>query len=198
MSPRPRKASDDQIFAALATVMARVPASELTLAQVGAEAGVTASAVVQRFGSKQELLRALNARFANGAREMLGGLRASAASPLGAVRDYAACFAAMVESPATVAHHLGYLQIDLTDAEMFTHLGAAYRDTRATLEQWLAEAVRAGELRADADAAELARAVQTTVNGAILSAPFFRTGDAAAWLRSEVDLVLRPYLARGR
>lgn len=198
MSPRPRKVSDDEIFAALARVMQAVPASELTLAQVGAEAGVTASAVVQRFGSKQQLLRALNARFASGSTDLLTSVRAAATSPLAAIRDYAACFAGMVESRLTVAHHLGYLQIDLTDEEMFAHLRAAYRSARAVLQQWVEEAVASGELRRDVDAAALARVLQTTINGAILMAPFSLEGAPGDWLRAEVDLALRPYLGRPR
>ena len=58
MSPRRRKAEDDEVFAALVRVMLRCGPAELTLAAIAAEAGVTASALVQRFGSKRALLLA--------------------------------------------------------------------------------------------------------------------------------------------
>src|SRR6185436_13902369 len=56
MSPRRRKAEDADVFAALVRVMLRRGPAELTLRAIAAAAGVTAGALVQRFGSKQALL----------------------------------------------------------------------------------------------------------------------------------------------
>lgn len=58
MSPRRRKAEDADVFAAMARVMKRVGPAELTLGAIAAAAGVTAGALVQRFGSKRELMLA--------------------------------------------------------------------------------------------------------------------------------------------
>lgn len=198
MSPRPRKVSDDQIFEALLRVMQRVPAAELTLAEVGEAAGVTASAVVQRFGSKQAMLQALNARFAEGTPTLLEGIRAANASPLAAIRAWAEGFAWMVATPSSLAHHLGYLQLDLSDAVMFKHLRKATRATRETLAQWVDAAIAAGEIRDDTDAATLARLLHTTVHGSMMHYAFFREGKPAAWLRADLDLALAPFLAAPR
>ena len=59
MCARPRRISDEEIFAATMRAMSRLPPSELTLAAIGGEAGVTAGALVQRFGSKRALILAL-------------------------------------------------------------------------------------------------------------------------------------------
>ena len=56
MSPRPRKVSDDDIYMAAQRAMSRLGPGELTLADIAAEAGVTAGLLVQRFGSKRDLL----------------------------------------------------------------------------------------------------------------------------------------------
>ena len=56
MSPRPRKVSDEAIFAAAHKVMGQLGPAQWTLADIAREAGITAGAVVQRFGSKRELL----------------------------------------------------------------------------------------------------------------------------------------------
>ena len=56
MSPRPRKVSDEEIFAATYRAMTRLGPGELTLAEIATEAGVTAGALSQRFGSKRQLL----------------------------------------------------------------------------------------------------------------------------------------------
>lgn len=194
MSPRPRKVTDDQIFEALVRAMQRVPAADLTLAEVGEEAGVTASAVVQRFGSKQALLRALNARFAEGTPDLLAAVRAAHPSPLAAIRAWAEGFAWMVVSPSSLAHHLGYLQLDLSDAVMFKHLRAATRATRETLAQWVEAGITSGEIRAGTDPRALARLLHTTVNGSMMNYAFFREGKPAAWLRDDLELALGPYL----
>jgi hypothetical protein len=41
---------------------------------------------------------------------------------LAAIRLYAQCMAQMGGSPAAFAHHLAYLQIDLTDPDFFRNL----------------------------------------------------------------------------
>src|SRR5919202_6955216 len=115
MSPRPRKASDGEVFAAVGRTMARVGPAQLTLAEIAAEAGLTAGALVQRFGSKRGLLLAMSEHVARTTTNFFTELRAAHASPLAALRAYAGCFAEMGESPAALAHHLSYLQLDLTD-----------------------------------------------------------------------------------
>ena len=59
MSPRPRKASDAEVFAAAHRVMSRLGPGQLTLGAIAAEAGLTPGALVQRFGSKRGLLLVL-------------------------------------------------------------------------------------------------------------------------------------------
>ena len=66
MSPRPRKVSDEEVFAATYRAMQRLGPGDLTLAEIAAEAGVTAGALAQRFGSKRALLLALADRAAAG------------------------------------------------------------------------------------------------------------------------------------
>ncbi|MBX3132521.1 MAG: TetR/AcrR family transcriptional regulator [Gemmatimonadaceae bacterium] len=198
MSPRPRKISDDQVFEALTRVMQRVPAASLTLAEVGAEAGVTASALSQRFGSKQALLRALNARFAEGTPELLESIRERHASPVAAIRAWAEGFAWLIATPSSLAHHLGYLQMDLSDEVMFTHLQKATRATRRTLAQWVAEAVQAGELQPGTDPAALARLLLATANGSMMTYALLRQGKPVEWIRADVELALGPFRVPAR
>src|SRR6202795_168231 len=58
MTPRPRETSDAQILAAAARVMQRRSPVDLTLADVAKEAGVVPATIIQRFGTKRELLLA--------------------------------------------------------------------------------------------------------------------------------------------
>src|SRR5687768_16305422 len=117
MSPRPRKASDDDVFGAAMRAMARRGPTELTLADIAQEAGLTASALVQRFGSKRSLLLALMERFSGSSGAMFESLRAAHPSPLATIHAYAQCMAQMGETPDALAHHLAWLQQDLTDPD---------------------------------------------------------------------------------
>ena len=198
MSPRPRKASDEEIFAAAYRAMTRLGPGELTLAEIAAEAGLTAGALVQRFGSKRELLLRLSDGAADGNAAFIRGLRKKHRSSIAVLRAYAECMADLASSPAALARNLAYLQIDLTDEDFRKRLLAQSRATRAAMIELLEDAVAGGELSRDADPAALAKTVETTLSGSLLTWAVYRDGTAAAWLRADLDAVLAPYLVRRR
>ena len=194
MSPRPQKASDEQILAAAQRAMMRLGPADLTLSEIAAEAGITAGAIVQRFGSKRKLMLILAEGSAQYPRHMFRQLREEHASPLAAVRAWADCFAQMAQAPPGLGHHLAYLQIDLTDPEFHAHVQAMARATLEELRGLLDAAVAAGELRKCTDTGALARSIQVTVNGSMFTWAFLREGSAGEWMRRDLDLVLGPYL----
>ena len=194
MSPRPRKVSDEDVFGAAFRVMSRVGPGELTLAAIAGEAGVTAGALVQRFGSKRELLLALSSGAADSAGDMVRQIRAKHRSPLAALRDYAERMAHLAESPAALARNLSYLQIDLTDPEFRRPLLVQARATRDAFEEVLREAAAMGELAPGTDPRTLARTLETTISGALLTWAMYQEGTAARWIRESVDAVLAPHL----
>ncbi|MFN2565258.1 MAG: TetR family transcriptional regulator [Gemmatimonadaceae bacterium] len=194
MSPRPPKVSDDDIFAAAGRVMSRVGPAQLMLADIATEAGLTAGALVQRFGSKRDLLLAVSARAAETTPAMFAELRAAQESPLAVLRAYGDCMAAMGESPVALAHHLAYLQLDLTDPDFNRHTMAQARATRAALRELVTAAVVAGELAPGVDPDRLARTIEVTVGGSLMAWAFYREGKAVDWVREDLDAVLRPYV----
>jgi AcrR family transcriptional regulator len=194
VSPRPRKASDDEIFAATYRAMNRLGPGELTLAEIAAEAGLTAGALVQRFGSKRALLLSLAARHAASAGELLAGLRAEQGSPLAALRAYADCMSQLASSPAAFARSLAYLQIDLTDPEFRKHLVLQARATRAGLQELIKAAVMEGELIGNTDPAVLARTLEAMIAGSMMTWAFYRQGPARRWIQQDVEAVLASYL----
>jgi AcrR family transcriptional regulator len=195
MSPAPQKVTDDDIFAATQRAMTRYGPQQLTLAHIASEAGVTAGRLVQRFGSKRGLLLALSNRFGSGGGELLAALRQSTASPLGALRSYAACMAGLAPSPDALARNLAYLQIDLTDPEFRANLLANARETRRQLESMVRDAVAAGELLDTTPVRQLGRTIETVVSGALMTWACYQDGTAERWLSREVEAVLGPYLS---
>lgn len=196
MSPRPRKVSDDQVFEATQRAMSRLGPGELTLAEIAAEAGVTAGALVQRFGSKRDLMLAFSDRFSGGTKEMFAGIREGARSPLAALRAYADCISGLATSPEALARNLSYLQIDLTDPDLRKHLVSQARASRLELQAIIKDAIAAGELARDVNPTRLARTVEAILGGSMMSWAYHEEGTATQWMREDLDAVLKPYLKK--
>jgi AcrR family transcriptional regulator len=192
MSPRRRKAEDADVFAAMGRVMRRVGPAELTLGAIAAEAGVTAGALVQRFGSKRELILAHWRQAAAASPPPEPAARA--ASPLQALRATSAQFARLAASPRAALRNLAYMQSDWADPALRRHWLRHTRAARARYEQLVTEAVAQGELRAGTDAQALARMIEVTLGGSFLAWTLHREGSAATRLREDLDATLRPYL----
>ena len=197
MTPRPRKASDQEILAAAQRIMSRLGPAQWTLADIAAEAGLTAGALVQRFGSKHGLLVAVTGQAAAAMPELFARLRAAHRSPLAALDDYAGWMAQMGESPGTLAHHLAYLQLDLTDPDLHRNVRAQAHATRDAIRELLQDAIAAGELVPGADANVLARAVEVTLSGSLMVWAFYQEGTAAEWLREDLARLLQPLRPAG-
>ena len=195
MSPRPRKVSDDAVFLAAQRAMSVHGPLDLTLAHIAAEAGVTAGALVQRFGGKRELLLALSARFAGGTKEMFQALRAAHPSPLAALRAWALGMAHLAGSPEALARNLAWLHIDLTDTDFRVHVARQARAQRRELAALLQDAVRAGQLRRGTDPVRLARTVETMITGSLMTYACHQQGRAARWLAQDLEAILEPWLA---
>jgi len=187
---RPRKATDEEIYEAAFRVMGRLGPARWTLEDVAREVGLTASALVQRFGSKRRLQLDLVRMFAESVGDTYEELRARHASPLAVVRAWADGVACLAGSPEGLAHHLDYLRLDLTDPEMHVHFRRQAEAGRAFLRRTLAEAVELGELPAGTDSDGLARLVETVVSGSLFTWATYREGPAEAWVRRDLDLVL--------
>lgn len=197
MSPRPRQATDDDILRAAFRAIARLGPAKLTLADVAAEAGISAAALVQRFGSKRALLLATAADAAGGGAYIFPALRARHRSPVAALLGLAECMEVMGTTPAAVANNLSFLHLDLTDDEFHRHAVAASRGMRAGIRALVRDAMAAGEL-AGADANRLAAALHATLNGSLRNWAVHRDGRLADWVRRDVRTVLAPYRTRRR
>jgi AcrR family transcriptional regulator len=192
MSPRPQKASDAEIFAATQRVMTRTGPRDLSLAQIAEEAGVTAGALVQRFGSKRELLLAVMEEWAAGSAEMMQMMRGRRGA-LAAIFYYGECMGSMGASPAALANHLAYLQMDLTDEEYRACMVQAGADTRAALQSWITEAMDDGDIVTGSDSKALAEQIEVTVSGALLTWAVYQEGSASSFVRRQLDRLLKPY-----
>jgi AcrR family transcriptional regulator len=195
VSPRPRQASDDDVLKAAFRAIARLGPARLTLADVAAEAGISAAALVQRFGSKRALLIATAADAAGGSAYIFPGLRQRYRSPVAAILGLAECMALFGTTPDAVGHNLMFLHLDVADAEFHRHALAASVGMHAGIRQLVKDAVAAGELRR-CQPSRLASALQATMYGSLLTWVVHRRGPLVAWVRRDLNVVVAPYRAR--
>jgi AcrR family transcriptional regulator len=192
MSPRPRQASDEDMLKATFRTITQLGTARLTLADVAREAGVSAPAVIQRFGSKRALLLAAAADAATGSDYIFPGLRARHRSPLAALLGLADCMTLMGSTPQDVANTLTFVRHDLTDQEFHRHALAGSQRMHAGLASLVSDAVKAGELRR-CNASRLAWGLLATMNGSLLNWTVHRQGTLAAWIRRDLKTVLDGY-----
>ncbi len=192
MTPRPRETSDAEILAAVARVMQRRSPVALTLADVAKEAGVHPATLIQRFGTKRELLLANCKAWTADVAGQFARARAKYGSPLKTLIEMFAECSSFAATPESMANALAYLQIDLSDPEFYAVLLTQYTTTRDETRKLLKDAVAAREL-APCDTAELARLVQQVNGGAMLDWAVYRKGPLATWMRRSLEALLDPY-----
>lgn len=190
---RRRKVEDADVFAAVVRVMRRRGPAELTLREIAREAGVTAGALVQRFGSKRAMLLAHARYAASTGNAGLNVTTPQTSSPLEGLRKAAAMYASLADSRRAAVRNLGYLLNDLGDPVLRRHLLRMSLTARGWYEKMLTAAMAANELRGTTDVRSLARLIEATLRGSFLSWALYGEGTAADWLRKDLDQVLRPY-----
>ncbi|WP_432562295.1 TetR family transcriptional regulator [Kineococcus sp. SYSU DK003] len=190
---RPRAVSDELVFEATAAVMRRHGLKGTTVAAVAAEAGLSAAGLVQRFGSKRQLLLDFAGRGEAATDACFTTARADAASPLEALHAALAALTAQVRSRSDLANNLSFLQLDLTDEEFRVLAAANAHRAQSRIDELLREAVAAGELLPGVDAGALAHSVYLTYNGVLTLWPLTGSSSLAHELRAAVDAVLRPH-----
>ena len=113
MSPRPRESSDAEILAAAARVMQRRSPVELTLADIAKEAGIVPATIIQRFGTKRELLLANCKSWTADVAGQFAVAHAKYGSPLKTLIELSVECSGFAATPESMANHLAYLQISL-------------------------------------------------------------------------------------
>ena len=178
--------------------MSRRGPHELTLADIAGEAGVTAGRLVQRFGSKRDLLVALSARFAG---ERRPGLRGTAGRPPQPARDAAGVCGLHGGSGADAggaAAQPGLPAADLADDVLRGHLVENARATRREIETLL-EAAADGRRAAARRRRALARAHRRNRHQWLADVlGHVPRRQAVDWIGRDLEAVLAPWLRRSR
>jgi AcrR family transcriptional regulator len=192
MAPRPRTVDDAGILEAAGRIISRHGPGRFTLADIGDEIGLSAAALVRRFGSKRGLMLAL----ARSARDSVDAcfdlVRGAQKSPLAAVLAAGTEMTRYVKSPEEMSNHLAFLQADLSDPDFYAVMLENSRRIVNGYCRLLDEAVDAGEL-VPCDTARLARAVDAMAGGSLIGWAVYRQGTAETWVRHDLTTLLEPY-----
>jgi len=192
MSPRPRETSNEEILAATGRAMQRYGPAQLTLAHVAKEAGVLPATLIQRYGTKRELLLAACRTAPGSVPQQFAAAREKYKSPLKTLVElYVEC-SSFASTPESMVNGLAYLQNDLTDPEFRAITLAQFKALRMETKKLLDEAVAARELLR-CDTADLARLIQQVNGGSMLDWAVFREGSLASWLRRDLEALIKPY-----
>ena len=192
--PRPRLVSDDAIFAAFDAAIAEHGPNGVTLALVAERLGVTAPALMRRFGSKQRLFAAFMQQQLTAQPGMLTGLQAAHADPLAAILALSGHTRAYTQERKAYLRHLASFFLQLADDEALVPVIARWFEAER---RWIAarldDAVAAGSLRAATPVRDLARTLQAALHGARLQWSTGGKGTEGAWSRREMTAVLTPW-----
>jgi AcrR family transcriptional regulator len=187
--PRPRTVSDEDVLDGVLALAHRVGPAKLTLAAAAREVGLSPATLIQRYGTKHELLLAADRR---GVELWVTPVEeAEHPSPLDRVVEGLVGAVDPDMTPEGIANSVAMLQLDLVEPDFHAETLRGARRLRAALERHLQAASTAGELRDDTDVGALAKLVETTYPGAMIGWALHREGSLAAWMREQLEAVLR-------
>jgi AcrR family transcriptional regulator len=194
MSPRPRTVDDPTILEAAVRVLGRIGPERLTLAQVGEEAGLSAATLVQRFGSKRELLLAVMKHTITGMNERQAAADTSHESALEAVFASAMTRSETFGGAAVISNLLAFYLSELNDPEF---RALAKENSNQAIEGFrllLDKAVANGELAESyVDTRQLSETIYSLTMGTLFTWTVSGEGNYRTRIRRELDILLRPF-----
>lgn len=194
MSPRPRTVDDTTILEAAFRVISKIGPDRLTLADVGAEAGLSAATLVQRFGSKRELMLSILRHLLQTVDARFTSAMNSNESPLESLYTAATDRIDPREDPQMLTNRMAFYLASLDDPEFYALAVENPRNALAGYKVMVERAIAAGELTAGyLDAEQLAQIIHTTMSGSLLTWCVTRQGTLRGKIRRDLDLVLRPF-----
>jgi len=195
MSPRPRTVDDPTILEAAIRVLGRMGPEKLTLAHVGEEAGLSAATLVQRFGSKRELLLAVMKHAITSTNERHAAANSSTDSALEAIFTCAMDRSGSFAGPDVLGNLFAFYLSDLSDPDFRALTVENSRQAIAGFKSLLDKAVENGELAESyVDTQQLAETIYSLMVGSLVTWTVSGgEGNYRTRIRRELDVLLRPF-----
>jgi AcrR family transcriptional regulator len=168
---------------------------KLTLAHVGQEAGLSAATLVQRFGSKRELLLAVMKHAIASTKERHVAANNSTDSALEAIFTCAMDRSGTFAGPDVLGNLFAFYLSDLSDPEFRALTSDNARQAIESFKGLLDKAVENGELAESyVDTQQLAETIYSLMVGTLITWTVSGgDGNYRARIRRELDVLLRPF-----
>ncbi len=192
--PRPRLVSDEEVFGAFDSAIAEHGPNGVTLALVAQRLGVTAPALMRRFGSKQGLFEAFMQQQLAAQPAAQHAMLALHSDPLDAVLALSGATHQYSLNPKAYLRHLASFFLQLADDYTLVPIIATWF---AGERQWIAERLSAAcesrALKPETPVPDLARTLQAALHGARLQWATGGDGAEGTWSRRELEAVIAPW-----
>lgn len=193
--PRPRLVSDEEVFAAFDSAIAEHGPNGVTLALVAQRLGVTAPALMRRFGSKQGLFEAFMQQQLAAQPATLHEILTLHTDPLDAVLALSGATHKYSLNRKAYLRHLASFFLQVADDETLVPIIATWF---AGERQWIAERLSAAcdarAVKPETPVPELARTLQAALHGARLQwATGADGGTEGMSSRRALEAVLAPW-----
>ncbi|PZS04781.1 MAG: TetR family transcriptional regulator [Pseudonocardiales bacterium] len=188
--PRPRIADDEELLSAAGAVLSTSGPSRFTLQRVADRADVSAATLIKRFGSKRELMLAMNRRWVASIRPGMAEATAGHDTALQRLRAAALWGFADLDNAANTARQLASLAVDLQDDDMRALLARGWRVVRRRLTELADDAIDTGDLDAAPPAEQAARILFALGEGTRLAWSVEPRGSLVARASADLDAVL--------
>lgn len=185
---------DSAILAAASRVVSREGPERFTLADVGEEVGLSAATLVQRFGSKRQLLLLMLEQTVNLVNGRFAAAAAAGDSPLDALYAAALDRADPTHGPENVANGLAFMLLEINDPDFHAISVASAKQAIDAYKVMLDNAIEVGELCENGlDTLDLAETVHSVTLGSLMMWVILRDGATKPQTRRDLDTLLRPY-----
>lgn len=181
---------DERLLAAAQELLFELGPAAFTLERAAARADASAATLIKRFGSKRELLLALDRRWVASIEPGLDAAVEGHDSALARLRAAALWRFDDLDSPANAANQLAALALDLQDGEMRACLAEGWRVVQQTFTRLAQDAIDAGELPRDLSAEQVARVLFAAGEGTRLGWSVDPKGSLTARAASTMDAIL--------
>jgi AcrR family transcriptional regulator len=190
---RTKKMSNSEVLIAAFDIISREGFSSFTFAQVGKAVGLSPSALVKRFKSKNQLaLLARNLKW----EENLGQIESEKferLSGLKGVFDFLKIISQSVDSNR-LGEHAMWLGKEACHPRSKRKVAAYFQETRDIFSSLVLQAIQKRELKNIENPKELAKTMEALVQGAIFQFAFMNERNVEIHLKDHFMVLLNPYL----
>lgn len=190
--PRSRTISDKEVLDTTIRLVGLHGVDKLTFAALSTHTGLAAATLVQRFGTKQQLLTAVTKHCLQSMVPIMVKAQHEHASPLQAIYAAFGMMARSITSVREFANGQVFFYLALTDPETNALLHKSMTESRDKIEQLLRDAMRANELK-PCETKALALTLQSVYEGAITTWLVYQEDSIETWVNDRLIEATSPY-----